>query len=339
MAQDNYVNGHRPRGIDHLLHPTLRYAAPPANEELAFDLDLALRAVVGLSTEIDANAFTASILGTEREGNGIVIDANGLILTIGYLMIEASSATVFTADGVPVDAEAIGYDYETGFGLVRASRAIDVEPISFGTSHSLREGEPAIIAGYGGRKQSIGGRIAAKREFVGYWEYMLDEAIFTVPPHPNWGGTALLAYDGTLRGVGSLYVEDALRGEQAAPGNMFVPIDMLPPILDDLTSYGRVRRPPRPWLGLFVTDAMDHLFVAGVAAGAPAALAGLESGDVIVALDGAAVGGMAEFYRRLWATGSAGTVIQITVIREGEQRDLAIRTANRYDFLKPPRGH
>ena len=339
MSEDGRVNGHRPRGLTHLLHPALKQAAPPKGEDLSFDLDHALDAVVGLSAEIPDDAFTAAILGTEREGNGVVIDDNGLVLTIGYLITEAIAVRLTKANGDVLAAAAIGYDYDTGFGLVRAVAPVGVTPLKMGSSADLEEREPIIVAGHGGRGQTIGGQVVSKREFAGYWEYMIDQAIFTAPPHPNWGGTALIGHDGTLRGIGSLYVEDATAGTQSVPGNMMVPIDLLKPIMSDLITFGRVRGQQRPWLGLFTAEAMGHLFVAGVAPSGPADQAGLESGDVIVSLNGRTLDGMTDLYRQLWSIGPAGVIVHITVLRGGDAIDVPIPTANRYDFLKSPMEH
>ncbi len=339
MSKDGRVNGHRPKGFTQLLHPSLKQVSLPKGEDLSFDLDVVLDAVVGLRAEIPGDAFTAAILGTEREGNGIVIDDDGLVLTIGYLITEAIAVQLTTASAKTLAAEAIGYDYDSGFGLVRALAPIGVSPLVLGSSADLDEREPVIVAGHGGRGQTIGGRVVSKREFAGYWEDLLDEAIFTAPPHPNWGGTALIGHDGTLRGVGSLYVEDAAGGDRSVPGNMMVPIDLLKPILSELTAFGRVRRKQRPWLGLFTAEAMGHLFVAGVAPGGPADDSGLESGDVIVSLNGRNLDGMTDLYRKLWALGPAGVTVHFTVLRGGDAIDVPIHTADRYDFLKSPMEH
>lgn len=333
MSDPDRVNGHRPRGLSHLLQPALRQAAPPKADELSFDLDRALNAVVGLSAQIPEDAFTAAFLGTERDGNGVLIDDNGLVLTIGYLVAEAAEVALNTADGKIIFAEPIGYDYDTGFGLVRAAVPLDAAPLSFGSSGDLVEGEPVILAGHGGREHAVGGRVVSKREFAGYWEYMLDQAIFTAPAHSNWGGTALLSHGGGLCGIGSLYVEEAQADGRKMPGNMCVPIDLLKPILSDLLTFGRTRTPPRPWLGLFTAEAMGHLFVAGVAPGGPADFSGLRSGDVIVSMNGMTLAGMTDLYRKLWRIGPAGVTVHITVLRGGDAIDVPIRTANRYDFL------
>ena len=339
MAENGRVNGHRPRGLPHLLSPVLRKASAPKPEDLPFDLDEALKAVVGLTAEIPDDAFTAPFLGTEREGNGVVIDDNGLVLTIGYLITEAMEVTLSLADGGKLSAEPVGYDYDSGFGLVRAVAPIDVTPLPLGESAKLKEGEPVIVAGYGGREQAVGGKVLSLREFAGYWEYMLDTAVFTTPPHPNWGGTAVIGHDGTLCAIGSLYVEEAAVGKAQTPGNMSVPIDLLKPIFSDLITFGRGRAAPRPWLGLFTAEAMGHLFVAGVAPTGPADFSGLQSGDVIVSLNGMNIENMADLYRKLWAIGPAGVTVHITVLRGGDAIDMPIRTANRYDFLKSPTEH
>jgi S1-C subfamily serine protease len=225
------------------------HAAPPARAQPMTMDDLA-SAVVGLKAHIDPEGRTVGTLGVERSGSGIVISSDGLVLTIGYLMVEAHAVEVTTNDGHVVTAGVVGYDHETGFGLLRASAPLKVRPMGLGRSADIKEGDPVLVASAGGTDMVGAAHVAAKREFAGSWEYLLEEAIFTAPPHPVWSGAALINREGKLVGVGSLIVGDATGKGQAGPGNMFVPIDKLAPILADLISEGRAQGPPRPWLGL-----------------------------------------------------------------------------------------
>jgi S1-C subfamily serine protease len=234
----------------------------PRSEELAFDLDATLDSVVLLRAEIPDDAFTASILGTERVGNGIVIGPDGLVLTIGYLVTEASAVWLTTNRGMVIPGDPLAYDQPTGFGLVQPLGRLDVTPIERGSAGSCKAGDKVVMAGHGGRAHALQASVLAKREFAGYWEYVLDEAIFTLPAHPQWGGAALIGGDGRLLGVGSLLVEEKMRGE-TVQGNMVVPIDLLDPILDNLLRTGSTGRQPRPWLGMYTTEVEHHLVVAG----------------------------------------------------------------------------
>src|SRR3954471_16024314 len=253
----------------------------PRPEEWRFELDSALDSVVGLRAEIPEDAFTAQILGTERAGSGVVIRDDGLILTIGYLITEASTIWLTTNKGHVVGGFPLAYDQTTGFGLVHPLGKLGVKAIERGSVNSCRIGENVVMAGHGGAVHSLKAALFAKREFAGYWEYVLDEALFTAPAHPQWGGAALIGADGKLLGIGSLLVQEKIDAG-TIQGNMIVPIDILAPILDDMVKLGRPNRPPRPWLGLYASEAGPRLVVAGLAPGGPAEKAGVHLGDVLV---------------------------------------------------------
>lgn len=311
----------------------------PKSEGWAFDVGDALDAVLSLSAEVPADAFTASILGTERAGNGVLIDNSGLVLTIGYLVTEAEHIWLGQNSGKVVPAHLVAYDFETGFGLVQAMGPLDAKPLPFGNTRKLPVGSSVIVAGAGGRRRALSAKIVGKREFAGYWEYVLDEAIFTTPAHPHWGGTGLLGPDGKLYGIGSLYVQQARGGDTKAEGNMIVPIDLLPPILDALTKTGTTGRPARPWLGFYATEAEERLLVVGLAPKGPAEKAGVRPGDIAIDVAGAPVGNLADLWRTIWAYGKAGTDVPMTFLRDGKPRRCNIKTADRASFLKSPRLH
>ena len=311
-------------------------AAQPTAAELGFDLDRTLSSVVSLRAEIPEDAFTADILGTEREGNGVVIGDDGLVLTIGYLITEAATVWLVTEQGTAAPAHVVGYDQKTGFGLVQALGRLDVPAMALGASGGLKVGDEVIVAGQGGRRHALKARVIAKREFAGYWEYVLDEALFTAPAHPSWGGAALIGPDGALLGIGSLLVQEARAGGPPRDCNMFVPIDLLDAIRDDLLKFGKAGGPPRPWLGMYTAEAEGKLHVAGLAKDAPADLANVRVGDIVLEVGGAPVAGLAEMFRRIWALGPAGTVIPLTVAREGEELSLRVHSADRSNFLKSP---
>ena len=312
-------------------------ANQPRAENYDFDLERALSSIVGLHSIIPSDAFTAETLGTERAGNGVLID-DGLVLTIGYLITEAQTVWLHLGDGRVVEGHALGFDGESGFGLVQTLGRLDLDPLPLGNSSAAKVGDNVVVGGVGGRTRSLAGRIAAKQEFAGYWEYLLDEAIFTYPAHPNWGGTALISSSGELIGIGSLQLERG-RGGKNEHLNMIVPIDLLAPVLDDLRKFGRVNKPARPWLGMYSTEVEDKIVVVGVAEKGPAARAELKTGDVILAVQGEKVSSQAQFYRRIWGLGSAGVDVPLTVHHEGVTFDVVLTSSDRAKFLKAPRLH
>ncbi len=315
-------------------------SARPKPEDYAYDLDRALNAVVGVHTKIPEDAFTAETLGTERMGHGVLIRERGVVLTIGYLVTEAQEVWLTPAEGPPVQGHVLSYDQETGFGLVQALAQLELPTLAFGSSSETRVGDPVVVGGAGGRKRSVAARIVAKQEFAGYWEYVLDEAIFTTPAHPNWGGTAMIGSAGELLGIGSLQMQQAPeRGKPGGDLNMIVPIDLLKPILDDMIRSGRPNRPPRPWLGVYATEIEDKIVVVGLARGGPAQKAGLNTGDVVLSVGGAAVSDLAGLYRRIWARGAAGVEVPLTIYREGRTFEQNVVSSDRNRFFKAPSLH
>jgi S1-C subfamily serine protease len=317
------------------------WKVPPAFQprpgDYGFDLDRVLSSIVGLHSIIPHDAFTAETLGTERAGNGVVID-DGLVLTIGYLITEAEAVWLHLGDGRVMEGHALGFDAITGFGLVQALGHMNIEPVPIGSSAATKIGDRVVVGGAGGRTRSVASQIAAKQEFAGYWEYLLDEAIFTHPAHPNWGGTGLISASGDLIGIGSLQLERERAGK-AEHVNMIVPIDLLTPVLDDLRRFGKVNRPARPWLGMYSTEIDNRVVVIGISGNGPAARAELKTGDVILAVKGEKVTSQAGFYRKLWSLGAAGVDVPLTVHHEGVTFDVVLASTDRARLLKGPRLH
>jgi len=311
-------------------------ARKPGDESnLPPDVVDALPAVVGVHTTIPENRRSAKTLGSEREGHGIVIDDEGLIVTIGYLIMEADSISVTDSEGRTLPASIIGYDYESGFGLIRTAVPPPIRPMPFGDSDSLTLRGEAYVAGVGGEKATLKVKVAGRREFAGYWEYLLDNAIFTVPAYPLWGGSALVGMDGTLLGVGSLLVQEALGpGSPAFPGNMYVPINRLKPVFDELLETGKLSTPPRPWLGLYTGEHMGHLVVIGISEGGPADRAGLKRGDILQALNGDVLDDVGDFYRKLWTSGPAGVAVTLRMERDNDSFEVTVRTGDRARYHK-----
>ncbi len=310
----------------------------PRPEDWRFDLDRALDAVVMVRAEIPDDAFTAPILGTERAGNGVVIRDDGLVLTIGYLITEASVIWLTTNKGTVAGGTVLAYDQATGFGLVQPLGRLGVRAIERGSINSIRVGENVVVAGHGGRAHALKATVFAKREFAGYWEYVLDEAFFTAPAHPQWGGSALIGADGRLAGIGSLLVQEKIDAG-TIQGNMLVPIDLLEPILDDMVKTGRTKRAPRPWLGMYTTEAGERLVVAGLAPGGPAERAGVRVGDAILAVAGEKPSSLADLWRKVWRCGAPGAAVALKLARSGKTSEFRVVSADRGDFLKKPHLH
>ena len=301
-------------------------AADPDPVELA-------RAIVRIAVKAPPDSLSARTLGAEREGSGAVIDGSGLILTIGYIVMEAAEITVTDANGKAYPAELVAYDHITGFGLVRAGFGFDAPPVRLGDSAALKTGDIALVLARGGPHAALPVVVVARREFAGYWEYLLEDAIFTAPLHPGYGGAALLDSSGRLVGIGSLFIRDAVPGKQI-PGNMFVPVSALEPVFGDLLAYGRRQGAARPWLGVSVREEGSGLLVERVTPGGPAESAGVRPGDRIVGIGDDAFTSLAEFYRKIWALGPAGVQVPLRVLRGQQMQPTTVISGDRYQYLR-----
>lgn len=334
MAGPERANGANYSGDDVAGREPVQSDLRPRADKLDYDLAAAARAVFTLHAKVPADAFTAQHLGVQREGNAVLIDEDGLALTIGYLVTEATTVSLVDWTGAAKAAEVVGYDQATGYGLVRLLEPVDARPIPLGALEDVATGAEMTVVAGGGADFAMAVRLLSKREFAGYWEYLLDEALFTSPPHPHWSGAALLSPAGKMVGLGSLYVQDVLPAENSPAGNMFVPVDMLGDIVRELAETGKTTREPRPWLGMFVTEADGALVIAGMVENGPAARSNLKLGDVVLGVAGEDVGDLGDFYRALWARGPAGASVRLNILRGGRLRDIAVRTADRQSYLK-----
>jgi S1-C subfamily serine protease len=288
--------------------------------------------IVRVKSQTVRNARSAATLGSEREGSGVVIDSNGLVLTIGYLITEAERVELSTTDGKKYPATVVGYDSTTGMGLLKALAPLPVKPVDFGESSKIAERDLVLIAGFDGVAPAY---VVSKRSFVGYWEYLLEEAIYTAPATVNWQGAALLSREGRLLGIGSLAVGDALGTSANVAGNLFVPIDAVKPVLGDIVANGRVTAKPRPWLGVNTQEVHGHLIVTRVSPESPADDAGLKHGDIIVGIGGTKIESQADFYKKLWGSGDAGVEISLQVLKGNEVQQLVLKSRNRDSYFRP----
>jgi S1-C subfamily serine protease len=293
-----------------------------------------VKGVVQVDAVIPGDARTADSLGTERVGTGVLIDNTGLVVTIGYLILEASEVTITATDGEAVPATILAYDHESGFGLIRASQPLSAAPIGLGNSTVLRPMQPLLVVSHAGELDATGVYLVDRREFAGYWEYLLEDALFTSPPHAQFGGAALIDEAGRLVGIGSLFVNDAGRHEGPVPGNMFVPIDGLKAIMGDLLSRGRRAEPGRPWLGLTMEEHRGRVFVTRVSPDGPGEAAGIRPDDMILGIDGVPVEGLSDLYRKLWSRGPAGVTVPLDVLQGIEVKPVTVESGDRYRYLR-----
>jgi S1-C subfamily serine protease len=312
-------------------------------QDFDFDMNSALRAMVTIKSTVPSDAFTAETLGTERAGFGVVISDDGLILTVGYLVAEAETIWLTMHDGAAVPGHVLAYEYETGFGLVQALARRDFKPLPLGDSDKLVVGDRVMLAG-SGREDSIAAEVAGRQEFAGYWEYVLDDAIFTTPAHPNWGGTGLIGSDGALLGIGSLMVQaTSVNDEGETPEgdgqNMCIPVNIIKPILQDLRMYGRPNRPARPWLGLLATEIDGRVVIINISGHGPAKDADLRPGDLVVAVGVHEVNTLTGFFRQVWSLGTAGIAVPLQIYRDGQMLNVDVVSADRGAFLKSPAMH
>lgn len=294
-----------------------------------------LEALVSIRAHIPEDAMSAGLLGTERAGHGIRVRDDGLILTIGYVINEADEIWIGSHDDRAVPGFVVGNDFRTGLALIRPMMPLPGRSVPIGSSESLRVGEPVWIAGSGrADPQVVDAEIVAKQEFAGRWEYVLDEAIFTAPPHESWSGAALMDMAGRLCGVGSLVIQGFEADESVHTVNMFVPIDILTPVMDEISIRGRRSAPPRPWLGMLVHDDHDTLVVVGIYRDCPADRAGLRPGDVVLRVDGQPVHNLAHMFRTVWSLGDAGVDVPLLVLRDAQLQETTVKSAPRGDFLR-----
>jgi S1-C subfamily serine protease len=313
-------------------------ALQPKVDEAQFDLKRAFDAVVLVRAEVPPDAYSAATLGTERGGYGVILREDGLIVTIGYLINEATQIWLTTNRGQVIEGYPLAYDHVTGFGLIQPLGRLNAPHVARGLAADVKVGDSAFVIGHGGPGHSLKTRIVDKREFAGRWEYVLDEALFTAPAHPQWGGAALLDAQGALIGVGSLLMQQEVNGE-VVHVNMFVPIDILDPILEPMMQTGRSPLPPRPWLGMTTEDVDGKLIVGRVAAGAPAQRAGVRAGDMVLSVGEQRVNGLAELFRTVWGLGPAGVEVPLTIARGGDVLRMTLKSADRGDFSKKPNLH
>jgi S1-C subfamily serine protease len=294
----------------------------------------AARAVVAIKVKALANARSAKTLGTERTGSGVLFAPQGLVLTIGYLILEADTVEVTTAKGTTVPAMVVGYDHATGFGLLRPLVPLDMKAIKLGASEKVEALDRLLVATGADEDALSVATVVSKRQFAGYWEYLIDGAIFTSPPRADFGGAALINKEGELVGIGSLFVMDAVTKGERLPGNMFVPIDLLKPVLEEMIATGKQKGGTRPWLGLNSVEEDGRLKVIRVSSDSPAEQAGIEAGDIVLSIGGKKVENQADFYRRLWASGAPGVEVTLKVLKGADVVDVKVRSIDRAENIR-----
>lgn len=312
----------------------------PDEEDYTFDLEQVLETMVAVSSRIPEDGFTAETLGTERAGNGVVLNDRGVVLTIGYLISEAEEVWIKSNDGRMFPAHVLGYDQETGFGLIQALARLDLPAAELGDSGNAQLGDAVLVAGAGGRKRSVAAAVVARQEFAGYWEYVLDDALFTAPAHPNWGGAGVFDEEGKLIGIGSLHLEQGTdENDERDHINMIVPINLFKPIYDDMMKFGKRSGAVKPWLGLYATELDDRIVVVGRSQRGPARKANVRNGDIVISVAGEAVRSLAGLYRLIQSQGEAGVDVPLTLLRDGETLQITVTSDDRTRMFRSPKLH
>ena len=296
-------------------------------------LQEAADAVVAVRTKALSDARSNASLGPQRSGSGVLIAPSGLVLTIGYLILEADEVEITDSAGRSFPASVVAYDHATGFGLLRPIGPVAVKPIALGASHSIEQLDRLMFATAGEGGVSVT-TVVSRRPFAGYWEYLIDGAIFTAPPRGDHSGAALINKEGELVGIGSLFVMDAMTPGERLPGNMFVPIDLLKPILAEMIETGRQKAGRRPWIGINSVEDDGRVKVLRVTKDGPADVAGLRPGDIILSIGGEKVRELPDFYRRLWSAGEPGAEVALTVLQGVELREMKVKSIDRLDFIR-----
>ncbi len=302
------------------------------------EAEKSLNAVVEIRISVPENARTAQRFGTNRVASGVVIDTAGHVLTIGFQTIEAETVEIVGKDHKTVTATVVAYDRNSGFGLLRATSPLEVTPMTIGSSSEVKKGDPVLAVSYGSANAVQGVVVVARKEFAGPWEYLLENAIFTAPPIERFSGAALINRDGHLVGIGYLFSQLTIAEIGVMPTNMFVPIDVLKPILSDLKLTGSSKLPPRPWLGVRTEELYGHLIVERVRSGSPSEKAGIKTGDIIIAVNKQAVQGMADFYRKVWALGQAGVDVPLRILQGVQIRDIVVHSTVPNQYRQPVQG-
>lgn len=310
-------------------------AASPEGERAAQAMLAAIDAVVKVKVTAIADARSLRTLGRNREGSGVLLAPSGLVLTIGYLILEADTIEITDNRGKVVSGVVAAYDHATGFGLVKPNFPLTVKGAPLGDSKAIAQADKLIFSTHGGKEEASLATVASKRRFSGYWEYQIDDAIFTVPPRGDHSGAALIDRNGRVVGIGSLIVTNAADPNRRNPGNMFVPVDLAKPLVEQLAAGRTPAEVARPWLGVSTQEVEGRLFVIRVQEDSPAAQAGLRTGDVILAIGGQKVGSLEGFYQRLWSAGEPGATIRLDVLQRGEVREIDVRSIDRTQYMRP----
>jgi serine protease Do len=321
-----------------LMQPAQSAQPRPAPAQSVIDaLTKANAAVVGVQVSAVDGARSIETLGKHRRGSGVVIGPDNMVLTIGYLMLEAESIQIVTQDNRVLPARAVAYDLATGFGIVKPVLPLrGIAPVALGTQQDLQTGEPVMAATGGEDGDVTMTRLVSKRAFSGYWEYHIEAALFTSPPIDNHSGAPLFNQKGELIGIGSLFVMDALGDNRRMPGNMFVSIDLLKPILSELQQTGTTKKSRRPWLGLTSSEQGGRVQIVRVNRESPAHLAGLQPGDLVLAVDGTKVATLEDFYKKLWEHANPDDEIKLTVLQGADVKVITLKAVDRMSTMIKP---
>jgi S1-C subfamily serine protease len=319
------------------LHAPIEFSSPlpSSGAAMAGPMEQVMQSVVRVDALVPEGARTAATHGRERTGTGVVLDANGLVLTVGYIVAEASSVLVTFSDGEKVPSQIVAYDHASGIALLRANRRVATKPVKLAKAQSGKKDEHALIVPSEGEASIKAVKIGKIKKFTSGWEYVMDDAIYTYPPSTDFAGSALLSQRGELLGIGALVTIDIdIDPKVRVPGNVFIPINSVQNILGDLLTQGRSEESQRPWLGLHLKETKQGIKVNAVEEDGPAEASGIKTGDTIVAVEQMKVKSLNHFYKRIWEDFEPGEKIHLLVLRDDQYANVPVESVDLYKWLK-----
>src|SRR6266403_1443453 len=288
-----------------------------------------LQSVVYIHTTVSRDHPSTRILGNERLGSGVVVDASGLILTVNYVVMGAQTISVAFQKGRRAKAEIVAQDFEIGTALIKVNRQ-GLIAAEIGTGDVVERSDEVVLLGamQPQERRATGGFVTYVGEFEAYWEYLIDRGIISNAPNPGYGGGGLFTMTGRLAGTVSLNLNEIARS------SLPIPVGFYRSHRDEMVRYGRVvSRPRRAWLGIFAHMVEEAVVIAAVAPEGPGDRGGLQAGDLIVSLNAEEVGSRRDLYMSLWRH-EPGEALTLEVMRDNKMRRFEVKGGDRAHFFR-----
>jgi S1-C subfamily serine protease len=289
------------------------------------------RATVSIHVQVPPTHPSVMIgLGTDRRGTGALVSADGVIVTVNYMIMGAQDVIVTFASGEQVPGRVIARDFTTSLGLVKigGTRLPHLDVVS---SQTAALGQDIfMISSMGAEKRCADtGIITYLGPFDAAWEFVLERCVCVTASALNIGlsGGPIVNSRGQLLAVSYLNFGDLVRPILGIPGECFLSGR------DELVRHGhRVSTPPRLWLGLLSYTLRDHVVIAGVMPGSPGEKAGIRQGDLVLSADGLEIHERKALYDAI-NRHRPGEQMRLKIMRNNQVHDLAIAAVVVDDFL------